>query len=50
MEKLEVVSEQLFEFREISKDIVSNACLGALLAKGFVPNELLVEPVKGEYF
>ncbi|EEZ99537.1 Dynein heavy chain, cytoplasmic-like Protein [Tribolium castaneum] len=46
MEKLESVSDKLQEFREVAKDIVANACHGALLAKGFVPNELLVEPSK----
>jgi hypothetical protein len=50
MEKLESVSEKLQEFREVAKDIVGNSCHGALLAKGFVPNELLIEPSKGTSF
>lgn len=46
MDKLEQVTEKLQEFREVAKDIVANSCHGALLAKGFVANELVVEPVK----
>ncbi|RZC39366.1 dynein heavy chain 6, axonemal, partial [Asbolus verrucosus] len=34
MEKLEIISEKLEEFREVAKDIVLNSCHGALLAKG----------------
>lgn len=31
------------EFREIAKEVVSNACYGALLGKGFIVDETQVE-------
>lgn len=42
MEKLETIVEKLDEFRGIAKDIIFNACHGALLAKGFVVDEMQV--------
>lgn len=45
MEKLETVSSELQDFRELAKDIVSNSCHGALLGKGFVISEVqLMDP------
>ncbi|XP_050294811.1 dynein axonemal heavy chain 6 [Anthonomus grandis grandis] len=42
MDKLIHIREQTTEFHELAKEIVSNACHGALLAKGFVPDERIV--------
>lgn len=42
-----MMTEKLKEFREVAKDIVVNSCHGALLAKGFVPDEKAAE--KGEF-
>lgn len=39
MIKLEAVMQKVEEFREIAKEVVSNACYGALLAKGFIVDE-----------
>lgn len=43
MGKLETMSEQLSEFRQVVKEIVSNACHGALLSQGFIVDETLEE-------
>lgn len=48
MGKLESVVEKLQEYRDVTKEIISNACHGALLAKGFIVDETLTEqPDKG---
>lgn len=43
MGKLEIMAEQLSEFRHVVIDIVSNACHGALLSQGFIVDENLEE-------
>ncbi|GJQ70897.1 hypothetical protein Trydic_g814 [Trypoxylus dichotomus] len=43
MGKLEEVTEKLEAFRNVTKEIVSNACHGALLGKGFIVDETLNE-------
>lgn len=43
MAKLESVMEKVWDFREIAKEVVSNACYGALLAKGFIVDETQIE-------
>ncbi|XP_031357040.1 dynein heavy chain 6, axonemal isoform X2 [Photinus pyralis] len=48
MEKLEMVVHKLKEFREVVREIVVNACHGALLAQGFVVNEYLLEDGQGK--
>lgn len=47
MDKLNQVRDKTSEFHGLVREIVSNACHGALLAKGFVPDERLVEELKG---
>lgn len=44
MAKLESVMQKVWDFREIAKEVVSNACYGALLAKGFIVDETQIEP------
>lgn len=44
MDKLESLMKKIEKFRELAKEIVSNACYGALLAKGFIVDETQVEP------
>lgn len=39
MEKMEIVVENIHEFRSVAKEIVGIACHSALLAKGFVVDE-----------
>lgn len=46
MDKLETVMAKVREFRSVAKEIVSNACYGALLARGFIVDETQVEPGK----
>lgn len=41
MEKLDVVNERISDFRKIVKELVANACHGALLGRGFVVDESL---------
>lgn len=41
MDKLETITEQLKAFRIVVKEIVSNACHGALLSQGFIIDESL---------
>ncbi|KAF2878695.1 hypothetical protein ILUMI_27474 [Ignelater luminosus] len=43
MEKLESVVERIKEFRDLVRELVSNACYGALMSRGFVVNETLIE-------
>lgn len=49
MDKLNLIKTKTVEFHELAKEIVSNACHGALLAKGFVADERIVEEGKGKY-
>lgn len=44
MDKLETLMVKVHEFREVAKELVSNACYGALLARGFIVDETAVEP------
>lgn len=46
MDKLESMMEKVIEFREVAKELVSNACYGALLARGFIVDETALEPEK----
>lgn len=39
MEKLEHLQERLVEFRGLIKELVNNACHGALLAHGFTADD-----------
>lgn len=39
MEKMEILVENINEFRVLTKEIIANACHSALLAKGFVLDE-----------
>lgn len=48
MDKLNQIRIKTAEFHELAKEIVSNACHGALLAKGFVADERIVEEGKGK--
>ncbi|KAK5640059.1 hypothetical protein RI129_010870 [Pyrocoelia pectoralis] len=48
MEKFDAVVSKFNEFRTIVKEIVFNACHGALLAQGFVTNEYLLEENQGK--
>lgn len=43
MRKYESVVYKLEEFRTIVQEIISNACYGALLNKGFVVDETLAD-------
>lgn len=36
--------KKVSDFRDIAKEVVSNACYGALLAKGFIVDETQIEP------
>ncbi|XP_030764690.1 dynein heavy chain 6, axonemal-like [Sitophilus oryzae] len=47
MDKLIVIKDKLNEFHDLVKEIVFNACHGALLLKGFVVDERLIEDTKG---
>lgn len=49
MDKLNKIRVEISEFHELAKEIVSNACHGALLAKGFVADERIVDEQKGTY-
>nr|CAH7756356.1 unnamed protein product [Callosobruchus chinensis] len=42
MGKFEAMKEKINEYHEVAKEIVGNACHGALLAKGFVVDERIV--------
>lgn len=46
MEKLETVMAKVNDFQAVAKEIISNACYGALLARGFIVDETAVEPEK----
>jgi hypothetical protein len=35
--------EKIIEYRTVAKDIVLNACFGALLGKGFVVDETIID-------
>ncbi|XP_060520964.1 dynein axonemal heavy chain 6 [Cylas formicarius] len=43
MDKLDTIKEKIREFHTLAKEIVSNVCHGALLAKGFVVDERVPE-------
>lgn len=43
MDKLETIVDRISEFRTVVMELVSNACHGALLSKGFVVDESAVE-------
>lgn len=43
MYKFETLLKRVEEFRDIAKEIVSNACYGALFAKGFIVDETKIE-------
>lgn len=43
MDKLDAVMQKVEEFREIAREVVCNACYGALLAKGFIVDETQVD-------
>lgn len=47
MDKLEIVKAKLIDYHNVARDIVANACHGALLAKGFVVDERIVDESKG---
>nr|CAH7757606.1 unnamed protein product [Callosobruchus chinensis] len=42
MGKFEAMKEKINQYHEVAKEIVGNACHGALLAKGFVVDERIV--------
>nr|CAI5844200.1 unnamed protein product [Callosobruchus analis] len=42
MGKFDTMKEKIYEYHEVAKEIVGNACHGALLAKGFVVDERIV--------
>lgn len=44
MDKLETLMVKVLEFREVAKELVGNACYGALLARGFIVDETAIEP------
>lgn len=39
MEKYELIKRKLHEFRVVVKELVNNACHGALLDQGFTPDD-----------
>ncbi|CAH1180440.1 unnamed protein product [Phaedon cochleariae] len=46
MEKLDVINAKIEEYHTVAKEVVGNACYGALLAKGFVVDERIVDETK----
>lgn len=48
MDKLEQVMVKLADYHSVVKEIISTSCYGALLAKGFVVDERIVDE-KGDY-
>ncbi|ERL87542.1 hypothetical protein D910_04933 [Dendroctonus ponderosae] len=48
MDKLNKIRMEIAEFHELAKEIVANACHGALLAKGFVADERIVDEQKDQ--
>lgn len=43
MEKLEQVIVKLNDYHSVAREIISTSCHGALLAKGFVVDERIVD-------
>lgn len=43
MDKLEQVVIKLDDYHEVAREIISTSCYGALLAKGFVVDERIVD-------
>lgn len=43
MDKLEQVTDKLVDYHSVVREIISTSCHGALLAKGFVVDERIVD-------
>lgn len=43
MDKLEQITVKLKDYHSVAREIISTSCYGALLAKGFVVDERIVD-------
>ncbi|XP_023013028.2 dynein heavy chain at 16F isoform X2 [Leptinotarsa decemlineata] len=50
MDKLDVIKARIDEYHDVTKELVGNACHGALLAKGFVVDERIVDDTRDKKF